>query len=389
MSDRPSLLGRALAAAIRAPLASALAAEQLEHGIKSPFSSWGEDSHLEHLTPDLWLGGWSQFAMNRDRAMGIATVAKARNVIAGQIGRLPLQAWKGRIPQTLGMDLLAQPERGVPRSTTITNTVDQLMFYPRAYWHVTERNSYGYPAYVKLVARDSIREDTSGNLSHVKGVAVRQGDVIRFDSPLGAGLLAVARETLQRAYVINQVTARAEDNPVPAIELHDTSTKDQLDEDDVRKLTDAWTANRRRSGVAYTPERIKVNTHGLQNDQLLIDARRSIQLELVRHLGVSAWVADVTVEGSTLKYENRALRNWELLDLNLAPYLTAIADRLSLADVTPRGWEVRFNTDMLTQPDEKTRAETAALWVSSKIKTPDEIRDGEGLAPMTIQTEEN
>jgi hypothetical protein len=386
MPDRPSLLSRALAAAIRAPLASALAAEQV--GIKSPFSAYGDASHLESLTPDMWLGGYQAFTMNRARAMGIATVAKARNTICPQIGRLPLQAWKGREPVTLGMELLAQPERGVPRSTTITNTVDQLMFYPRAYWLVTERNSYGYPAFVKLVGHDAIREDTSGKLSHVDNVPVSPRDVIRFDSPLGAGLLADARDTLQRAYVLNQVTARAEDNPVPTVELHDEGN-DQLTAEEVRKLVDAWADNRRRSGVAYTPKRIKTTPHGVNNGQLLIDARRSIQLELVRHLNVSAWVADVSVEGSTLKYENRSLRNWELLDLNLAPYLSAIADRLSMGDVTPRGWEVRFTTDMLTQPDEKTRAETAAIWVGSQIKTADEIRNGEGMAPMPVQNEEN
>jgi hypothetical protein len=387
MPDRPSLLSRALAAAIRAPLASALAAEQVQSGIKSPFSAYGDASHLESITPDQWLGGYTAFTMNRARAMGIATVAKARNTIAPQIGRLPLQAWKGREPVTLGMELLAQPERGVPRSTTITNTVDQLMFYPRAYWRVTERNSYGYPAFVKLVAHESIREDTAGQLTHVDGEAVQPRDILRFDSPLGAGLLIDGRETLQRAYVLNQVTARAEDNPVPTVELHDEGN-DQLTEEEVRKLVDAWAVNRRRSGVAYTPKRIKTTPHGVNNGQLLIDARRSIQLELVRHLNVSAWVADVSVEGSTLKYENRSLRNWELLDLNLAPYLSAIADRLSMGDVTPRGWEVRFTTDMLTQPDEKTRAETAAIWVSSSIKSADEIRNAEGLAPMTINPEE-
>jgi hypothetical protein len=380
---RPGLITRALNALRVAPLARTLAADG-ELPIVSPFS---DDSHLADITADMWLGGAldpTVWRVDRDRAMAIGTIAKVRDVVVNGVAGLPLLTMRGaeRMPER---SIIAQPERGRPRSETIALTVDQLMFYPRAYWHVVERDAYGWPAYVEVVPHADIREDTAGNLVAIGTRDVQPADVIRFTSPLGPGLLARGKSTLQRAHTLNLAVALAEDNPVPTVELHDENDT-SLTAPEIAALTNAWREARRKGGVAYTPKRIKMTAHGQQSSQLLIDARRALQLELVRHAGVSAWIADVTVEGSTLKYENRALRNYELLDLNLSPYLVAIADRLTMGDVTPRGWTVRFDTDQLTRPDEEVRARTAQTWRAAGIMTVNEIRARENLSPLEEST---
>jgi hypothetical protein len=384
---RPGLITRALNALRVAPLARSLAADG-ELPIVSPFS---DNSHLADITPeltaDMWLGGALDSAtvpVDRSRAMAIGTVAKVRDVVVNGVAGLPLLTMRGpeRMPER---SIIAQPERGRPRSETLALTVDQMLFYPRTYWHVVERDAYGWPAYVEVVPHGDIREDTDGNLVAIGTRPVNPSDVIRFPSPLGTGLLARARTVLQRAHALNVSAALAEDNPVPTVELHDENDT-SLTPEEIAKLTNAWREARRKGGVAYTPKRIKMTPHGQQQSQLLIEARRALQLELVRQAGVSAWIADVTVEGSTLKYENRALRNYELLDLNLSPYLVAIADRLTMGDVTPRGWTVRFDTDQLTRPDEKDRATTAVAWVGAGIMTVNEIRARENLSPLEEST---
>lgn len=91
----------------------------------------------------------------------------------------------------------------------------------------------------------------------------------------------------------------------------------------------------------------------------------------------------MALEGSTLSYENRASRNWELLDLGLSPMMTSITSRLSMGDVTPHGWQVEFNTDQLTRDDMKTRFETYKIGVDGNFVTPEQIAAWEGWEGIT------
>ena len=370
------IFDRALAAIGYAPVARGLAVEVL----KSP---WSDNSALTDWTlADVFGMSPSSLDLNRTRALRIAVVAKARNQLATNIGRLPLYSQKGGQRAPVQMPLLAQPERAVPFSTTLTNTVDALLFYPCTWWHVTERDTYGWPLWVEWVDRGRATLDEAGKLLAIDNVTVLDRDVIRFDSPLGSGFLDIARDTLKRALAINLSATNAEDNPVPTVELHNESN-DALTDDEIKKLVGAWRDARRRGGIAYTPKSITVKTNGQQPEQLLIDGRKAIALELVRHLNVPAWVCDVQLDGSSLTYENRQDRNAELIDLALAPYMSAIRDRLSMGDVTPRGWRVLFDTDELTKPDEQTRFTTYNLGIVGGYVTPEMVAEREGWQTTT------
>lgn len=344
---------------------------------------WADDSTLVDVTPDQWLDLWlggdlSALRMTRNRAMGIGTVAKVRHVIAITVGRLTLVTKREGVVMP-ARQILWQPERGRTRFQSIVDLVDELIFHPRAWWVVVERDAYGWPSWVELVkyAEGGMNNDGTRLLRTGK-TSVPAADVIEFPSPLGNGVLIDGAETLRRAYAINKAAALAEDNPVPTVELHNTSPE-PISPEEKEALLDGWSNSRRKRGVAYTSKGVEVKTHGVHPEQLLIEGRKAINLEITRQMNASAWIADVAVEGSTLKYENRALRNWELLDLNCAPYLSAIAERLTLGDVTPRGWVVEFDTDALTRPDEKTRAETAKVWIEAGAD-PGEVLAREGLS---------
>lgn len=371
-----SILDKALSMIGYAPLARGLAVEVL----KSP---WSDDSALTDWTlADVFGTMPYGLPMNRTKAMRIATVAKARNQVATTIGRLPLYTQKGGARAPIQNPMLAQPEHGRPLSTTLTWTVDALMFYPTTWWHVIERDSYGWPLWVEWIDRGRATLDAFGKLVAIDNEAVQDRDVIQFDSPLGTGLLDIARDTLNRAIAINVAAASAEDNPVPTIELHNESS-DTLTEDEIVALVDAWRSARRKGGVAYTPKSITAKASGQQPQQLLIEGRKAIALELVRHLNVPAWVCDVQLDGSSLTYENRQDRNAELIDGALAPYMSAIRDRLSMGDVTPRGWRVLFDTDELTKPDQKTRFETYNLGIVGGYVDTAKVAEWEGWETTT------
>lgn len=342
-------------------------------------SAWTDNSHLAEIAFETFYGEMGKYIpASRSNAMRIGSVANLRHLITGMVSRLPLFAKVAGARAEQQPGLLSQMERGTPIATTLQWIVDDLIFYPHSWLVVRERDFYRWPTWVERVPQGKARFNSDGWLIGIEGENVKAEDVIRIDSPLGAGLLVNAAEPIKRAIALELAAAIAEDNPVPTVELHDEGGNEALTEDEIEKLLDRWSSARRRRGVAYTPKRIKVIPHGQHTAQLLIDGRKAIELTLVRHMNAPAWSASNAVEGATMTYDNRALRNWELIDITLHAYTTAIDGRLSLADVTPRGWVVDFELDELTRPDQKTRFETYAIGKKHGFITDEWIAEQEG-----------
>jgi hypothetical protein len=242
------------------------------------------------------------------------------------------------------------------------------------------RDVYNWPTQARHVLEPDIERDGDGNLVKAWGRPVAPRDVIRFDSPIAGGLLTHGRKAIQRATVVARAAAVAEDNPVPSFELHNEGAEIQGEdaEQKIDQMLERWMRGRRKYGVGYTSKGIKATAHGQRLEQLLIEGQKRADLMLVRKMSAPAWVADVAVDGSSITYNSRASRNWELIDLLCAPFMSAIVDRLSLGDVTPRGWLTKFDTDDLTKPDQKTRFETYEIGKRAGFVTNDQINAWEG-----------
>lgn len=352
-----------------------------------PLGADGGD-HLYKIALEGFLGALPDYvAVNEANALQLGTVDSAHARISGTLGRLTPYAKQGgsRVPQPAGPALLRNGslELGVPRSTTLRHTFGALFFQPCTWWVVRKRDFYRWPELVEWVPLNKAGLDSDGRLVKITGGAPfdPDRDVIRFDSPLGNGFLRNARRDIQRALAISLAAAKAEDSPIPAVELHDELGV-QLPQKDIDDLLDKWAEARRKRGVAYTPKGLKVIPHGQPADRLLIDGRRAINLELVRHSQLPAWAVQNAVDGATMTYDNRSLRNWELLDLGLAPYVSAFTDRLSMPDVTPRGWEIDLDTDDFTKPDMNTRFEAYAAGKNAGFVTNQMIAEWEGWATV-------
>ena len=330
-------------------------AHSVERGYKSP---WSPDDVLSQVLLEDLYGLATSVSVNRDKAMGLSVVSKARRVICTNIGRLTLETSKDGVPVPQQPSLLLQPERDRPLSETLTWTTDALYFYPQTWWIVQERDYFGWPTWVKLLDQaDASVAD--GILTHAWGQPVgnrdgdiKPADVIQFNSVDG-GLLHDARATLQRALILVAAASLAEDNPVPGLDIHNDG--EELQQEEIEELLASWQAARRQRGVGYSSKAIKVTTLGNPVENLLIEGRKQIDLELVRLAGIPAWAADVPVEGASLNYQNRASRNWELIDLAMAPYMNVITSRLSMPDVTPRGWKTGLVLDEMVRDDVGTR----------------------------------
>lgn len=317
-------------------------------------SRYANPNNLAVTTLEDWLGALPDYiAATRANANTIGTVVSCRNTVT-MLSRLDLYVERRGLRNDTLLPWLGRPEVGTPLATTLQWTLDDLFYYPASWWLVTGRDAYGWPTTFERIDRSRATFDTTGNLTMVDMKPVAPADTIRFDSPLGEGFLNTASRDIKRAIALNMSAALAEDNPVPTVELHNESGI-ELNQTEIDDLLEAWSSARRKRGVAYTPKGIKVNTYGQQPQQLLIDGRKQISIDLIRHANMPAWAASTAIDGGDMNYENRASRNWELLDLVLSSFATAITGRLSMTDITPRGWNIKFDLEQLTRPAQLER----------------------------------
>lgn len=347
-------------------------------GVVSPFEPY--PSHLGQLTiENLWPGlDLAGIAPTRSTAMRVGSVAAARNRIVGPIAGMPLVA----VGPGSASPLLAQPERGRPRAITLAWTVDQMLWHGRAWWQITERQPDGRPMAVVLRVEDSIAYDPErGTVTVDGGPPLPASEFVRIDA-MHEGVLATGAEVITRAVLVEAAAAKASDNPVPSIELHQTDGP-PLSSAEIDALVSRWARARRgaNGGVAYTSSTVEVKSHGVAAEQLLITGRNAAALDVARQFGLPAWALDVSVEGSSLTYSNVPSRSRELLDYTLRPYMDAIEGRLGMPDVTAPGTEVRLDPVRLLRGDFADRMSAGKVAIDAGIYTADEIRALELEAP--------
>lgn len=342
-------------------------------------SPWSDGGHLEQVTFDMLYGIGVSGSVGRSAALGVATVAAGRDVLTGRLSRCPLIEYgpDGQ-PSATQPALLLQPEAGRARSQTVIWTLDAMFFHGRAFWQVMEREATNFPKRVRLVPEDQAETNEQGQMIRAFGQDVRPADSIRIDGP-HEGLLNRGADTIRRAIRLNRAAAKAENNPVPSIDIHNEG--EDLNKDEIDALLGRWIKARESTGVGYSSKQVKINTLGQSAEQLMIDGRRAITLELLRHMGAASnpEIAAAATEGTSLTYTNKASREAALIDNFLAPYMTALQDRLSMDDMRPRGRTVRISTDALTREDTATRYGNYKAGKELDIITTDDIKKAEGI----------
>ena len=315
-------------------------------------SPWSPDpSHLTRVTlAELWPSvDPSQWPITQIEALTVPAVSAVRMRIVGTLARLPLVGTSADgTPFTVGAGLLSQPDDLEPHSTTMTNTLDDLLFQGRAYWGVYSAYADGRPASVAHVPANRVDQQT-GQIDAAwlewldrtdRGLGERPR-LIRFDGP-HPGLCNIGGRAIRSAAALDRSAQHAANNPVPSIELRQTSQA-PMDETAIRDLIQGWIKARQSHGVGFTNSGVEVHTHGQQPEQLLIDGRNQQAVELARLAGIPASSIDAGIPGSNLTYANLRDRLHDLISFGLTPYATAISARLSMNDVTPHGTKVRFD----------------------------------------------
>lgn len=129
------------------------------------------------------------------------------------------------------------------------------------------------------------------------------------------------------------------------------------------------------SGFSYTPLAIS------PRDAQWIEAQNYNTVQIMRLFGIPSSLMYASPEGVSLTYSNVQDEWLSFIRFTLMAYLRPLEDALTAKTV--RGQVVRFNLDALLRPSTKARYDAHAVAISSGFLTVDEVRELEGLQPLT------
>ncbi|HEY9417527.1 MAG TPA: phage portal protein [Pseudonocardia sp.] len=324
--------------------------------------------------------------ISRREAISVPAVKRTRDLIAGTIGQLPLDLIDtSRV--TLVSDLLTQPERHCALSISLTQLAEDMLFEQVGWWRVTERNFENYPKFVQRIAPERVQVDDVKGEVKIDGKVVPSKDLIRFDSPNDALLIAGAR-AIRTCLLLDAAASRSAASPMPqgiftpaegadpvGVPVDD-ETQEEADIRTIREMLAAYVAARQLNADAYIPSALKYNPLSWDPEKLqLAEARQHAVLEIARVGGVDPEELGVSTTSRT--YSNQFDRRKAFLDFTLGAYLTAIEQRLSLGDVTKRGRFVKFNLDAFLRSDTLSRFQAYEVGLRVNAITDEEIREAE------------
>ena len=336
-------------------------------------------------------GGYNNYAnaIVRQDAMAVPTISRCRNLLAGTIATIPLDIYSKNTGEELpSLVWVDQPDKRQPRAVTIAWTVDSLMMYGVAYWRVTEvYQDDNRPARFEWVQNDRVTAKYNQWNTEVDYYMVNNervpmdgvGSLVTFQA-LDQGLLIKAQSTIRAALDIEKAAAIAAQTPMGSGYIKNNGA--DLPDEQVQGILAAWKSARQNRGTAYLTSTLDFNTISFApKDMMYNEAKQYLATELARACNVPAWMVDAEVfRGMT--YQNIIDGRKEFFAYSLAPFVTAIEDRLSMDDLTPRGQLVRFAVDdTFLRADPMTRLGVTEKLLELKLIDLNQAKEMEGLTP--------
>jgi HK97 family phage prohead protease len=330
----------------------------------------------------------------REFAMQVPAVLRGRNLLCS-LSTLPIIQIDSGFNR-VSHPLLEQINPNVPNVVTVSQTIEDLLFDAISWWRVTKRGWDDFPVNAEHLDVTAVTLDPpegwqnralpSGidpeSVIWVEGEPVNGRDMIRFDSP-NPGILRAARRALRRAAKLDQAAERYADDPKPQDYFTPTDGIDPGDDDEVEKLLNAWAEARRRRASAYVPGAFQYHEVNWLSpaDLQLVSLQQRVALDVANALGLDP--EDLGISTTSRTYQNATDRRRDRINDVLRVYMVAISGRLSMNDVTKRGYSVRFDLTEYLRTDPKTMAEVEKLHLDMGTLAPSEIRAEQERPPIT------
>jgi portal protein len=293
--------------------------------------------------------------VSRARAMAIPAVQRGRNELCS-ISTIPLRLYRGT--EIVDSPLFRQFDLDIPNVVHMARTVEDLALGAVAWWRVTGQDFDGYPMSVCRVDPGRVsckRPDGPPQRDDDRFVWVRDDDgryervptslMIKFDSP-NPGILTANARSIRIAEKLETLVERYADNPALREYFTDSDNPDvdPMDDEEIGPwLAEYQSMRSARPFVAWLPSNVKRVEAGAPSPKelLLADLWQQAMVGIANGLGVDP--EDIGVSTTSRTYQNADDRRRDKLNRMFAPYMVAITDRLSMGDVTRRGYRVQFD----------------------------------------------
>ena len=335
---------------------------------------------------------WIGEGVSRETALSIPSVAACRNLVVGTV--VQLKVFRYRAGERLEPDYLtSKPDPSTSIAQTLGGTVDDLLFYGRAYWRVLDRDAEGTVRRARWTPVADVVPDassTGGSYSELRGYriagvedVVEPADVIRFDSPV-PGVLDIGGRTLAAAIELEDAARRLSGVELPAGVLKNEGA--ELSPEEMQQEVANFEAMRREHGIAglqgWSYQRENVSAADLQ----MIEARANVATDVARLFNVPVAMIGASPSGnaSALLYSN--LSQQEALQMlhAVGPHLRTV--ELTLSDVYPRGQLVAFDRTPIILSDPQAAADYATGLLAAGVIDQTEARSLLGIPTTPAPT---
>ena len=293
----------------------------------------------------------------RNRAMSVATISRARDLMASVIACMPLkmynEMWNGDEMEQVYIaprTWLRQPDPTVTYPFLMAWTFDDLFFYGRAFWYITARTQDGYPtAFTRLPAGSITTTDQEGPVwfapskqVYFQGNMLDPKDLVQFLSPV-QGIVYMSEQTVATALKLEAARYRNAESSIPAGVLKQTGGE-PLSATELADLASAFNAARATNQTAALNEFLSyTETTATPDKMLLIDAANYQALECARLTNVPPYLVGVST--GSYSYQSSEQARADLYIFGVKAYADCIAATLSQNNVLPRGTYVKFDAD--------------------------------------------
>ena len=336
-------------------------------------------------------GGWNNWASSVDRqaAVSVPAVNQCLNLIKGTIATIPLEMYSLNTGEELAMPVwVRQPDLRAPRSVTIAWTVDSLLMYGIAYWRVTEVYADDLrPARFEWIQNNRVTTKLDKFSQDVEYYMVNNervpdsgvGSLVTFQA-FDQGLLIRSQRLINSAIQAEEAANVGISSPQPTGYLKNSGA--DLPDGQIQGLLNTWKTARKNRSTAYLTSTLEyVPTSYSPMEMTYNDSIEEMSAQISRAMNVPAHMINAEHNRSST-YQNVLDARKEFFAYTLAPYISAIEDRLSLDDLTPRGQIVRFAVDeTFLRANPQDRLAVTEKLLSLQLISLDQAKEMEGLAP--------
>jgi HK97 family phage portal protein len=325
----------------------------------------------------------------RALAMSVPSVARARGIICGTVGSLPLTTFNRITGEYVDPHrVINQPDPRVAGFVIYCWLAEDIWLYGAGYGQVLEMYSATDGGRVRAwtrVSPDRVTVDTDFLNTTINGYKVDGksvpmqgvGSIIRFDGP-DEGLLHRAGKTIQAAVYLENAAVNYAKEPAPSMVLKSNGTN--LTAERISSLLSAWKTARQSRSTAFLNADVELQQFGFDPKTMqLAEARQYVALELARACGIPAYF--LSAEQTSMTYSNAVNERRSLVDFSLRPILKSVEERLSLPDFVPNPVMVRFALDDFLRGNPLERAQVYEILNRIGAMSVEQIQREEDLIP--------